>query len=147
VTLVAIEAAEPKPNRIVEVSMNFGRIEVNAIHLPHKCRGLLAGNVKKITLLLSLVAMVGGVTAATAQKRIKAAPVKQTETKPEDVPRITVDELILMVAKKKPVTIIDVRNLDAYDQKIVGALQIPHDQIEAHLKQIPRDREIVTYCA
>jgi hypothetical protein len=64
-----------------------------------------------------------------------------------EVERVTVDELILMLSKKKPVTVIDVRNLDSYEQKIVGALQIPHDEIKSRLKEIPRNREIVTYCA
>jgi hypothetical protein len=67
--------------------------------------------------------------------------------KSDEVERITVDELILMLAKKKPVTIIDVRETDSYQEKIVGSLQIPHDQIKSRLKEIPRTREIVTYCA
>ncbi len=65
----------------------------------------------------------------------------------DKVERISVDELILMMAKKKPVTIIDSRVLDSYDTKIKGALQIPVTETEARLKEIPRDREIVTYCA
>ena len=59
----------------------------------------------------------------------------------------SVDELILMQAKKKPVTVIDVRNLDTYDMKIKGALQIPLDDIESRLKEVPRNAEIITYCA
>ena len=59
----------------------------------------------------------------------------------------SVDELILMQAKKKPVTVIDVRNLDSYDMKIKGAIQIPLDEIESRLKEIPRNAEIITYCA
>jgi hypothetical protein len=71
----------------------------------------------------------------------------QEHAKTDDIERITVDELILMLAKKKPVTIIDVRNLDSYQEKIVGALQIPHDDVKNRLKEVPRNREIVTYCA
>ena len=63
------------------------------------------------------------------------------------IERISVDELILLVAKKKPVAVIDVRNLDTYDSKIRGALQIPLDEIESSLKKIPRNAEVVTYCA
>jgi hypothetical protein len=74
-------------------------------------------------------------------------PARQDDAELDKVERISVDELILMVAKKKPVTIIDVRHLDSYEEKIVGALEIPWDQIESRLKEIPRNREIVTYCA
>ncbi|MCI0485762.1 MAG: rhodanese-like domain-containing protein [Blastocatellia bacterium] len=63
------------------------------------------------------------------------------------VGRISVDELILLIAKKKPVSVIDVRNLDSYDSKIRGALQIPLDEVESNLKKIPRNAEVVTYCA
>ncbi len=79
-----------------------------------------------------------------------AAPVSRARAGGDDMadlPRITVDELILMVAKKKPVVIIDVRVLDSYSEKILGAWQIPYDQIESHLKEIPRNRLVVTYCA
>ena len=73
-----------------------------------------------------------------------AARAGQQEHKVE---RISVDELILLVAKKKPVTIIDVRLTDSYNTKIKGALEIPLDEIESNLKKIPRNTEIVTYCA
>ena len=64
-----------------------------------------------------------------------------------DVPRISVDELLLIMAKKQPVVVVDVRALDTYSEKIRGALQIPLDEVEARMKEIPRNREIVTYCA
>lgn len=78
---------------------------------------------------------------------LSSARAGQDEAELDKVERISVDELILMVARKKPVTIIDVRHHDTYDEKIKGALEIPFDQVEAHLKEIPRAREIVTYCA
>jgi rhodanese-related sulfurtransferase len=43
--------------------------------------------------------------------------------------------------------VIDTRVLDSYNEKIRGALQIPYDQVEAHLKDIPRNKEIILYCA
>lgn len=63
----------------------------------------------------------------------------------DDVGRITVDELKALLADGKPVTVIDVRN--DIDKKIKGAVNVPLDQTEARLAEIPRDREIVTYCA
>lgn len=78
---------------------------------------------------------------------IAAQETTKKEFKPEETPTISVDELILMMANKKPVVVIDVRHLDAYSEKIKGALQIPVDEIEARLKEIPRTKEIVLYCA
>ena len=73
--------------------------------------------------------------------------INQEDAELDKVERVSVDELILMLAQKKPVTIIDARLPDTYEEKIVGALEIPYDQVEAHLKEIPRNREIITYCA
>jgi hypothetical protein len=109
---------------------------------------------KKIVLLLLLPLLIGSVGLANAyQKATKAsATTAKSQTSKEvaaaDVPRISVDELILMMAKKKGTfVVIDVRVLDSYNEKIRGALQIPYDQVEAHLKDIPRNKEIITYCA
>jgi rhodanese-related sulfurtransferase len=63
--------------------------------------------------------------------------------------RITVDELKARLAKSEPVVVIDVRGSD-YDSsatKIKGAIRIAPAELEAHLKDLPRDKEIVTYCA
>lgn len=78
-------------------------------------------------------------------------PVQQTVSAqaPAEAGRITVDALKAMLAKNRPVTIIDVRVGDTYDNsdsKIKGAIRIPPDEIEARLNEIPRNREIVTYC-
>ncbi|HVG21853.1 MAG TPA: rhodanese-like domain-containing protein, partial [Blastocatellia bacterium] len=63
--------------------------------------------------------------------------------------RITVDELKAKLAKKEPVIIIDVRgsDYDASATKIKGAMRIAPAELGAHLKDLPRDKEIVTYCA
>ena len=95
---------------------------------------------KLISLLLSASVLLALSSAAAPLPR-------QDEAELEKVERVSVDELILMLAKKKPVTVIDVRQADAYEEKIVGALEIPFDQVDAHLKEIPRNREIITYCA
>ena len=63
--------------------------------------------------------------------------------------RITVDELKAKLAKKETILIIDVRgsDYDASQTKIKGAMRIVPAELEAHLKDLPRDKEIVTYCA
>jgi rhodanese-related sulfurtransferase len=59
--------------------------------------------------------------------------------------RITVDEFRRLVAKNA-VVVLDVRN-EEIERKIKGALHLPYNDIEARAKELPRDREIVTYCA
>jgi rhodanese-related sulfurtransferase len=66
---------------------------------------------------------------------------------PQQVPpdRVSLEELKAMLAAKKPVLILDVRF--GVDRKIKGATHIPLDYLESRLSEIPRDREIVTYCS
>jgi len=66
-----------------------------------------------------------------------------------------VEELKAKVAGNEPVTIIDVRATDAYigsDNKIKGAIRVKLRRLKARLalaplKDVPHDREVVTYCA
>lgn len=63
--------------------------------------------------------------------------------------RITVEELKASIEKNEPVIILDVRSEGSYessDKKIKGAVRMLTDEIEARLKEIPRDRLVVTYC-
>jgi hypothetical protein len=83
-----------------------------------------------------------------ANQSSQATPAAEHKTEGE-VPRITVDELKEKLAKNAPVFIIDSRSQSSYDNsemKIKGAVRIPADEIDARLKEIPRDREIVVYC-
>ena len=100
--------------------------------------------------------------AAVGQTKAKAAAKKQTpktersasDTMPQasedaDVERITVDELKAKIAKNEPLTIIDDRSEGSYESsqtQIKGSIRITVDEIQSRLKEIPRDREIVTYC-
>lgn len=58
--------------------------------------------------------------------------------------RIALEEFKRLRAEGK-VFVLDVRYL--IDSKIKGATHIPLDQLEARLAELPRDREIVTYCS
>jgi rhodanese-related sulfurtransferase len=44
--------------------------------------------------------------------------------------------------------LLDVRNPDELEEHgmIAGAINIPIDQLQARLSEVPRDKEIVTYC-
>jgi rhodanese-related sulfurtransferase len=83
---------------------------------------------------------------------------KQVTQRPgtaQAVERITVEELKAKFARNEPVTVIDVRASQQFadsDQKIKGALRFKVRRLRsrikfAPLKDLPRNSEIVTYCA
>lgn len=65
------------------------------------------------------------------------------ETRPDD--RITVEEFKALAENGKSFLALDVRG--HVDSKIKGAKHVPLDALESRLGELPRDREIVTYCA
>lgn len=65
------------------------------------------------------------------------------ETRPDD--RITVEEFKGLAEDGKSFLALDVRG--HVDSKIKGAKHVPLDALESRLGELPRDREIVTYCA
>jgi hypothetical protein len=72
-----------------------------------------------------------------------------TASVPQEVERITVEQLKEKIDKNEPVFIIDSRSTGSYDgsdYKIKGAVRIPEGEIEARLAEIPRDKPIVIYC-
>ena len=85
---------------------------------------------------------VAGVLPVVAPPEVAAA---QNGAQPAEIGRITLAELKALLMRREPVTIMDVRG--DRPTKIKGALHIPLPEIEARLTEIPRDREIVTYCA
>jgi rhodanese-related sulfurtransferase len=80
---------------------------------------------------------------------------KSDQPKAPEIESITAEELKAKVVKKEPVTIIDVRASDAYvssENRIEGAIFVRFRRLRARLaqpplKDVPRDREVVTYCA
>lgn len=76
---------------------------------------------------------------ASAQGPGAAAP---PQTPPD---RVTVEELKRLLAGEKPPLVLDVRY--GVDRKIKGAAHVQLDQLESRLAELPRDREIVTYCS
>jgi hypothetical protein len=63
----------------------------------------------------------------------------------DGVGRITVEELKALLASKTPPLLIDVR--PGVTRIVKGSVNIPVDEIESRLSEIPRDREVVTYCS
>jgi rhodanese-related sulfurtransferase len=97
-------------------------------------------------------ATAAGVGAAGVQDPAQAKP---DQTKPPEVEWITVEELKAKLAKNEAVTIVDLRAIDAFEHsadKIKGAIHMKSRRLRyritfAPFKELPRDREIVTYCA
>lgn len=63
----------------------------------------------------------------------------------QNLPRITMEEFKQLLAKNA-IVVLDVRG-GGITEKIKGAAHIPENELQARLKELPRDREIVTYCA
>ena len=65
------------------------------------------------------------------------------------VPRITVQELKAKMDKGEDIVIIDVRAGREYTDskiKMKGAVRISIVQLESRINELPRDKEIITYC-
>ena len=59
--------------------------------------------------------------------------------------RITLEEFRKLLEGGDPLLILDVRG--EISSKIKGAKHVPLDALESRLEELPRDREIITYCA
>jgi rhodanese-related sulfurtransferase len=59
--------------------------------------------------------------------------------------RVSVEELKRMLAGGRAVLVLDVRS--HAERVIKGARHVPLEQLEARLGELPRGREVVTYCA
>lgn len=74
---------------------------------------------------------------------------------PSQIPFITPEELKAQIEKNQPLTIIDVRanyGSGNDEQKIPGAIHVKLRRLRSRLsfsplKEAPRDRQVVTYCA
>jgi rhodanese-related sulfurtransferase len=84
-------------------------------------------------LIVALALAVYGVVTARAQ------------SEGQDLPRISMEEFKEKLARGE-IVVLDVRAAGV-GEKIKGAAYIPESELQAHLKELPRDREIVTYCA
>jgi hypothetical protein len=94
---------------------------------------------RRIFLALLMSVALSGVVAS-AQSGTQSQP--QQQQAPAD--RVTVEEFKALRAGGK-VFVLDVRY--GIDRKIKGAGHVPLGDLEARLAELPRDREIVTYCS
>ncbi len=86
------------------------------------------------------LALLMGVALSCASASAQTAA-QQPQTPPD---RVTLEEFKALRAEGK-VFVLDVRY--QIDRKIKGASHIPLGDVEARLADLPRDREIVTYCS
>ena len=83
----------------------------------------------------------------TANPNVQITPVSPIEQSLESARRITREEAIKMVAAKKAVYV-DVRGKDQYDiEHIQGAISIPLADVVTRMKDLPKGKFIITYCA
>ena len=107
----------------------------------------MCSNWKLSALLIALLAL--------GLQESLAAGLNDATRKPTAVDLITVEELKAKVTANEPVVIIDVRGSEGYassDSKIKGAIHVSLRRLKfrlgfAPLKDVPKDREVVTYCA
>jgi hypothetical protein len=94
--------------------------------------------------LLMSVALSGTYASAQSPGAQKPQPSEQSQPPETPADRVTLEEFKALRAAGK-VFVLDVRY--GIDRKIKGATHVPLGDLEAHLADLPRDREIVTYCS
>jgi hypothetical protein len=97
---------------------------------------------RRIVLALLLSVLTLGAPAARALAQTQSAAPNATPQVPPD--RISLEDFKALRAAGK-IFVLDVRI--GATTKIKGATYIPLDQLESRLAELPRDREIITYCS
>ena len=95
-----------------------------------------------LALLMGVALSCVAASAQTAGTQAQPSQPSQSPQPPAD--RVTLEEFKALRAAGK-VFVLDVRY--QIDRKIKGATHLPLGDVEMHLADLPRDREIVTYCS
>jgi 3-mercaptopyruvate sulfurtransferase SseA len=86
-------------------------------------------------------------TSATAPEVDAPSSTEPSSSLLEDVPRITIDELLQKMADNSNILIVDTRHADQYEvDHIKGAISVPLDTIVSGGWMPPADKEIILYC-
>jgi hypothetical protein len=72
-------------------------------------------------------------------------PAASAQGPSDGVGRVTVEELKALMASANPPVVVDVRSTAR--RVIKGALNITGEEVDSRLSELPRDRDIVFYCA
>ena len=102
-----------------------------------------------VLICLITVLFVSSVRAqnASVENRQNAAVKNEDENIPSD--RITIHQLKRKMDAKEDIVIIDTRKGSSYGGstvKIKGAIHITDDELEVKMKDLPKGKEIITYC-
>jgi len=96
--------------------------------------------------------LVACVTTAFAYQKVEV-PGEKPQSKQEQLVQvefITPEELKAKLAKNEPVAIVDLRSQASYEQSdktIKGSLHTRVRKVATRLREIPRENEVITYCA
>ena len=95
-------------------------------------------------------------SAAFAQMKVPQQPaatssapalVLSGEPSLESAKRIARDEAIKMVKENKAVWV-DVRTRESFNEgHIAGAISVPETELKARIKDLPKNKYLITYCA
>ena len=104
-----------------------------------------------LTYSITALALVALVTACNlhgkSNSQAQQAPKLTATPYPDGARRVTIDELEAMM-KDGHAFVVDVRNQESFDAgHIPGSKLIPSGEILNHLKELPKDKLIVTYCS
>ena len=103
--------------------------------------------ITKLNCLMVILASLSLTTVVQAQNLVARTPA--------NVDLISAQELKAKVDRNEPLVILDVRSSESYansDRRIKGAIHVKVRRLEHRLnfpplKDVPRDREIIAYCA
>jgi phage shock protein E len=98
--------------------------------------------------LAGLLAMMTAVAGEPAAPAAAAQPAPTPTAAASAVPTINQATLLERIDQRDPsLFVLDVRRPDEYAAgHVPGAVNIPYDQIDRHLKEIPRNKDVVLYC-
>ena len=103
-------------------------------------------------IVLFAAALIACETQTFAHQKAISSSIKphRTQEQPAGVEFITPLEMKTKIEKSEPVVIVDVRGQSSYaqsDKRIKGAIHTKVRKAAYRLREIPPDREIITYCA
>ena len=105
---------------------------------------------KRIAVVMAAVAACGTITFAYQKPDAPREKSQGKQDQPAAVEFITAEELKAKIAKKESLAILDLRAESAYsqsDKTIKGSLHTKVRKVVTRLRDAPRDKEVITYCA
>jgi len=65
-----------------------------------------------------------------------------------EVPRITAEELKKLLDAGEEIIVADTRAKTSFDyQHLAGAISVPENEVNSHLNELPKNKDIVFYCS